>query len=67
MNNTIFSLSKKTEDLPLSYTPHFFGISISATLDITEQEIRLPPLESIEVSYPFPRFYPAIFQTITLP
>jgi hypothetical protein len=67
MNNTIFSLSDMAGDAPLSYPPPFLGIVISATLDFTEREDRVHPMESVEMSYPFPRWYPAFFQTIALP
>jgi hypothetical protein len=66
MNNPIFSLSEMAEDLPLNYPSHFLGIPIPATLDFTEQETRLQPMKSVEVSHPFSHCYPVIFQTITL-
>lgn len=67
MNNPMFSLSERAEDLPLNYPPHFLGIPIPATLDFTEQETGPQPMKSVEVSYPFPCCYPAIFQTIPFP
>lgn len=67
MNNPIFSLSERTEDLPLNYHSHLLGIPIPATLDFTEQETGLQPMKPVEVSHPFSHCYPAIFQTIPFP
>lgn len=58
------SALERAEDLPLNYPHHVLGIPIPAVLDFAEQETRLQPKNSVEVSTPFPHRYPGIFQTL---
>ena len=67
MNNPIFNLSERAEDLPLNYPFHFLGIPIPASLDFADQETGPQPMKSVGVNNPFLHCYPVIFQTITLP
>ena len=38
MNNPIFCLSERVEDLLLNYPPQFLGIAIPATLDLLSKK-----------------------------